>query len=188
MQTDRTFLEVQKYEKVSDDWVVVFKDAHWETKWVYEKREQRRSFFLHVVYMKSLWLKHGNTLTCATFFISIRFHWVSECHNNLGMAKCEESQLSHAIVEWNIPDQQTAGLYRLVHYGYAKYPDGVIAPYKGTSKSFNVVKKTDETETGAKTVKLRNHPKTDKEKERDVADFFLQLIETKMRLQTMWIA
>ena len=66
-----------------------------------------------------------------------RFFWDSECHSGKKV-RCEDYQTSYATVEWDIPNDQEAGIYRLVHYGNAKYPDGVVEGYSGMSRPFTV--------------------------------------------------
>ena len=43
---------------------------------------------------------------------------------------------SHVVIEWFIPDNTTAGNYRIQHFG--AYKDNGIHEYQGTSKTFKV--------------------------------------------------
>lgn len=48
------------------------------------------------------------------------------------------SPISQSVVEWDIPDDQEPGTYRVVHHGHSGSRSGTITPYTGTSRAFTV--------------------------------------------------
>ncbi|ELU11671.1 hypothetical protein CAPTEDRAFT_130746 [Capitella teleta] len=146
--TDETFLEVQRFDDRLNDWLVVFTDAHWETR-------------------SPCWF--------------------------LNMS-------SYAVVEWKIPNHHyTLGQYRIVHVGHAKYPDGVVVKYTGASSVFRIVPTPPPTTTTPEPTTepevepevdeatwysaKRSGPKSDEQYAEDLAAFFAQLADTKMKLR-----
>ena len=61
--------------------------------------------------------------------------------NERPVGDCQkDKQLSEVEVEWDIPLDQTEGVYRLVHYGVAHTARLELEDYTGISGEFKVVR------------------------------------------------
>ncbi|KAF4523069.1 hypothetical protein B566_EDAN013057 [Ephemera danica] len=52
---------------------------------------------------------------------------------------------SESRLEWTIPEDTEPATYRIRHYGHAKYLFGGVFPYRGSSRSFQVVRRSSAT-------------------------------------------
>ena len=83
---------------------------------------------------------------CLLFvWLYCRFWWDSDCLDlgpDIGPGSshnCDEEQNSNATIQWDIPADQTPGVYRILHRGYYQQEPGVILPYENVSREFTVV-------------------------------------------------
>ena len=51
---------------------------------------------------------------------------------------CRREQYSNVTIEWDIPEDQHPGLYRLVHYGHARTRNDTVEQYTGKA-SYNAI-------------------------------------------------
>jgi len=69
-----------------------------------------------------------------------KFHWQAGANDPLDLSLLP---FSVATVEWNIPADVAAGVYRLCNFGNHKVPvQGIVLPYSGCSSTFTVTATT----------------------------------------------
>ncbi|KAK2153549.1 hypothetical protein LSH36_293g02005 [Paralvinella palmiformis] len=118
LMTERTFLEVQR-QLDDNSWTAEYSDAHWETKYIWLSNCQQRPPF------------------CL-------FPNITGCNPvNLTDYLCRREQYSNVTIEWDIPNHQQPGIYRLVHYGHANTLNGTVDSYTGISREFQVIQAAD---------------------------------------------